>query len=408
MKTLRALRWWIIGLVMLGAMLNYLTRAVMGVAAPTMLAELHITEQQYGWITAAFQAGIILQPVVGYVLDSVGLRYGLALFAGAWSVISMAHGFASTWPVFAVLRGLLGFAEGSANPDGMKVVATWFPARERGFACGFYNIGASLGSMRAPPLVAWAILAYDWRAAFVITGAIGLVWALAWLRWFRTPETHPGLSAAERELIEAGQERDLAADGARPSIPALLRRRDFWGIAIPRLLADPTWGTLAFWTPLYLVQTRGFDLKQIALFAWLPFLAADLGCLFGPAVVLFLQRRGFSLINARRGAFTLGALMMTGMMFVGRVESPYAAIALLCLGGFAHQTLSVTVITMASDLFKRSEVATVAGLAGTCGNLGVLLFSLAIGGLVATVGYDPFFVALGLLDLAGAVVLWTL
>ncbi|OHB31938.1 MAG: hexuronate transporter [Phenylobacterium sp. RIFCSPHIGHO2_01_FULL_69_31] len=408
MKTLRALRWWIIGLVMLGAMLNYLTRAVMGVAAPTMLAELHITEQQYGWITAAFQAGIILQPVVGYVLDSVGLRYGLALFAGAWSVISMAHGFASTWPVFAVLRGLLGFAEGSANPAGMKVVATWFPARERGFAGGFYNIGASLGSMLAPPLVAWAILAYDWRAAFVITGAIGLVWALAWLRWFRTPETHPGLSAAERELIEAGQERDLAADGARPSIPALLRRRDFWGIAIPRLLADPTWGTLAFWIPLYLVQTRGFDLKQIALFAWLPFLAADLGCLFGPAVVLFLQRRGFSLINARRGAFTLGALMMTGMMFVGRVESPYAAIALLCLGGFAHQTLSVTVITMASDLFKRSEVATVAGLAGTCGNLGVLLFSLAIGGLVATVGYDPFFVALGLLDLAGAVVLWTL
>lgn len=408
MKTLHALRWWIIGLVMLGAMLNYLTRAVMGVAAPTMLAELHITEQQYGWITAAFQAGIILQPVVGYVLDSVGLRYGLALFAGAWSVISMAHGFASTWPVFAVLRGLLGFAEGSANPAGMKVVATWFPARERGFAGGFYNIGASLGSMLAPPLVAWAILAYDWRAAFVITGAIGLVWALAWLRWFRTPETHPRLSAAERELIEAGQETDLAADGARPSIPALLRRRDFWGIAIPRLLADPTWGTLAFWIPLYLVQTRGFDLKQIALFAWLPFLAADAGCLFGPAVVLFLQRRGFSLINARRGAFTLGALMMTGMMFVGRVESPYAAIALLCLGGFAHQTLSVTVITMASDLFKRSEVATVAGLAGTCGNLGVLLFSLAIGGLVATVGYDPFFVALGLLDLAGAVVLWTL
>ena len=144
------------------------------------------------------------------------------------------------------------------------------------------------------------------------------------------------------------------------------------------------------------------------MFAWLPFLAADLGCLFGPAVALFLQRRGLSLINARRGAFTLGAAMMTGMMFVGTVESPYAAIALLCLGGFAHQTLSVTVITMASDLFKRSEVATVAGMAGTFGNLGVLIFSLAIGSLVATVGYDPFFVALGLLDLLGAVVLWTL
>jgi ACS family hexuronate transporter-like MFS transporter len=408
MKTLRALRWWIVGLVMLGAMLNYLTRSVMGVAAPTMLTELHITEQQYGWITAAFQGGIILQPAVGYVLDSVGLKYGLALFAGAWSVISMAHGLASTWPVFAALRGILGFAEGSAGPGGMKVVATWFPARERGFAGGFYNIGASLGSMLAPPLVAWAILAYDWRAAFVITGALGLIWVAAWLWFFHPAERHPRLSPAERELIEDGQEKDLADDGARPSMLKLLRRRDFWGIAIPRLLADPTWGTLSFWVPLYLVQTRGFDLKQIALFAWLPFLAADLGCLFGPAVVLFLQRRGASLINARRGAFTLGALMMTGMMFVGRVESAYAAIALLCLGGFAHQTLSVTVITMASDLFKRSEVATVAGMAGTCGNLGVLMFSLAIGGLVATVGYDPFFLALGVLDLAGAVVLWTL
>jgi ACS family hexuronate transporter-like MFS transporter len=408
MKALKALRWWIIGLVMLGAMLNYLTRAVMGVAAPTMLTDLHITEQQYGWITAAFQGGIILQPAVGYVLDSVGLKYGLALFAGAWSVISMAHGLASTWPAFAVLRGLLGFAEGSASPAGMKVVATWFPARDRGFAGGFYNIGASVGSMLAPPLVAWAILAYNWRAAFVITGAIGLVWVAVWLRVFHAPERHPRLSPSERQLIEDGQEKDLADDGARPSMLQLLRRRDFWGIALPRLLADPTWGTLSFWIPLYLVQTRGFDLKQIALFAWLPFLAADLGCLFGPAVALFLQRRGVGLINARRGAFTLGALMMTGMAFVGRVESPYAAIALLCLGGFAHQTLSVTVITMASDLFKRNEVATVAGMAGTFGNLGVLLFSLAIGGLVATVGYDPFFLALGLLDLAGAVLLWTL
>jgi len=408
MRTLKALRWWIIGLVMLGALINYLTRAVMGVAAPTMLSELSITTEQYGWITGAFQLGIMLQPVVGYVLDSIGLKYGLALFAGAWSILSMAHGFASSWPVFAVLRGFLGFAEGSANPAGMKIVATWFPARERGFAGGFYNIGASLGTMLAPPLVAWAILAYDWRAAFVITGVLGLVWVAVWLWGFDPPERHRRLSADERRLIAAGQETDLADDARRPNFLKLLGRRDFWGIALPRMLADPTWGTLAFWVPLYLVQTRGFDLKQIALFAWLPFLAADLGCLFGPAVVLFLQRRKVSLINARRGAFTLGALMMTGMMFVGSVESPYAAIALLCLGGFAHQTLSVTVITMASDLFKRSEVATVAGMAGTCGNLGVLIFSLLIGGLVATVGFSPFFVALGLLDLLGAVLLWTL
>jgi ACS family hexuronate transporter-like MFS transporter len=140
----------------------------------------------------------------------------------------------------------------------------------------------------------------------------------------------------------------------------------------------------------------------------MPFLAADFGCMFGGMVAMFLQRRGVGLINARRCAFTLGACLMTGMAFVGFVDSPYTAIALLSLGGFAHQTLSVTVITMASDLFKRSEVATVAGMAGTCGNAGLLIFNLIIGSLVLATGYAPFFIGLAVLDLIGAAVLWTL
>src|SRR5205085_4145955 len=150
-------------------------------------------------------------------------------------------------------------------------------------------------------------------------------------------------------------------------------------------------------------------LKQIALFAWLPFLAADIGCLFGGTFSFWLQKYWrLSIINARRGAFTLGAVLMLGVGFVGFVESPYAAIALLSLGGFAHQTLSVTVITMSSDLFRRNEVATVAGMAGTFGNAGVLVFSLTVGALVTQIGYSPFFVSLSILDIIGAVVLWTL
>ena len=140
----------------------------------------------------------------------------------------------------------------------------------------------------------------------------------------------------------------------------------------------------------------------------MPFLAADAGCLSGGVIAAALQKRGVGLIDARKWAFTAGAVLMIGMAFVGVVESPYAAIALLSLGGFAHQTLSVTVITMSSDLFKRSEVATVAGMAGTLGNAGVLVFTLLIGGLVATIGYTPFFVGLAVLDLIGAAVLWTL
>lgn len=229
-----------------------------------------------------------------------------------------------------------------------------------------------------------------------------------WLLFYNGPDRHPALSAEERQHIASGQETHLRDDGQRPSIGKIAAQRNFWGIALPRLLADPTWGTLTFWVPLYLSQVRGFDLKQIALFAWMPFLAADAGCLFGGVIVAALERRGVTLIDARKSAFTFGAFLMVGMAFVGVVDSPYVAIALLSLGGFAHQTLSVTVITMSSDLFKRSEVATVAGMAGTFGNAGLLIFSLLIGGLVASIGYTPFFVGLAVLDLAGAVLLWTL
>ena len=408
MRRVIGLRWWTIGLIMLGAVINFLTRSTLAVAAPTLMADLHITAREYSWITGAFQAAIMLQPAAGYVLDVAGLKVGMTIFAVAWSLICMAHGLANGWPALAGLRGLLGLAEGSSNPAGMKAVSEWFPAKERGLAGGIYNIGASVGAMLAPPLVAWAILTQSWRFAFVLTGALGLVWAALWLWLYHPPERHPKLSEAERRHITSGQEARLQPEGTRLSILAILRQRNFWGIATPRFLADPTWGTLSFWAPLYLSTARHFDLRQIALFAWMPFLAADLGCLFGPAVVLVLQKRGAGLIDARRGAFTLGALMMTGVAFVGMVDSPYLAIALMCLGGFAHQTLSVTVITMSSDLFRRNEVGTVSAMAGTCGNAGLLAFSLLIGALVATVGYTPFFVALGGLDLVGAVLLWTL
>ena len=408
MPKIKGLRWWMIGLIMLGSVINYLTRSTLAVAAPTVLKELNITTQQYSWIVGAFQGAIMMQPICGYVLDVLGLKIGFAIFAVVWSLVNMSHGLANSWQSFAALRGLLGFSEGSANPAGMKATAEWFPARERGIAGGFFNIGASVGSMLAPPLVAWAIIAYNWRAAFVITGSLGLIWVVLWLCFYESPARHRALSQEEREYISAGQEKYLQGDGTRPSLVRILRQRNFWGIAVPRFLADPTWGTLSFWLPLYLSTVRHMDLKHIALFAWIPFLAADFGCMFGGLVAMTLQKRaGLSVINARRCAFTLGAFLMVGVGFVGFVQSPYAAIALLSLGGFAHQTLSVTVITMASDLFKKNEVATAAGMAGTFGNAGLLIFSLLIGGLVATVGYTPFFVCLGVLDLFGAIVLWS-
>jgi MFS transporter, ACS family, hexuronate transporter len=409
MPKIKGLRWWIIGLIMLGSSINYLTRSTLSVAASTVLQDLHITEKQYSWIVSAFQLAIMLQPICGYILDTIGLRLGYALFAIAWSFVNMAHGFAHSWQALAWLRGLLGLSEGSANPAGMKATAEWFPAKERGLAGGIYNIGASAGSMVAPPLVVWAIINYNWQASFVITGSMGLVWAILWLLFYRSPEKHFALAETEKSHILSGQETVLQSDGSRPSILRILSQRNFWGIALPRFLADPTWATLSFWLPLYLTSVRHFSLKEMALYAWLPFLAADMGCLFGGAVSMACQKYGkISLINARRCAFSLGAFMMMGVGFAGIVENAHVAIVLLSLAGFAHQTLSVTVITMSSDLFKKSEVATVAGMAGTFGNGGVLVFNILIGALVTTIGYTPFFVCLGILDLIGAAVLWTI
>jgi len=275
-----------ISLIMLGSVINYLTRSTLAVAAPTLLKELNIGEKQYSWIVGTFQGAIMAQPVCGYILDTLGLKLGFAIFAISWSLINMAHALGHSWQAFAGLRGLLGFAEGAANPAGMKATAEWFPAKERGLAGGVYNIGASFGSMLAPPLVAWAILAYNWRAAFVITGGLGLIWVILWLLLYQSPDKHPALSAEERAFIAAGQEKHLQGDGRRPSLPKILAQRNFWGIALPRFLADPTWGTLSFWLPLYLSKVRHMDLKQIALTAWLPFLAADFGCLCGGLIAM--------------------------------------------------------------------------------------------------------------------------
>src|SRR5512142_920220 len=194
MIRIRGLRWWMISLIMLGSVMNYLTRSTLAVAAPTVLHELRIGEREYSWIVGAFQGAIMTQPICGYVLDVLGLKIGFAIFATAWAIVNMLHALAHNWQVLAVLRGLLGFSEGSANPAGMKATAEWFPAKERGLAGCVFNIGASVGSMVAPPLVAWAILAYNWRAAFVITGSLGLVWAVLWLLFYQAPDRHPALS----------------------------------------------------------------------------------------------------------------------------------------------------------------------------------------------------------------------
>ncbi|MFB1315588.1 MFS transporter [Klebsiella pneumoniae] len=406
---IKGLRWWIIGLVALGTAINYLARSSLSVAASTLFTELHITEQQYSWVIMSFQMAYTLaQSVCGYILDSIGLRIGFFIFALAWSFANMAHALAINWQSLAFCRGLLGLSESAAIPAGIKATSEWFPSKERGIAGGLFNIGTSLGAMLAPPIVVWAIIYMHWQFAFIFTGSFGLIFAFLWLFLYRPPEKHKWISEEEKQYFAAGQEKELQSDGdKRPPLRALLKQRNFWGIAMTRFLSDPVWGTLSFWLPLYLIQVRHLPLKEIAMFAWLPFLAADIGCVAGGVLSnLLITKFNVTTVNSRRIGFTIGALLMTSLSAVGFVENVYFAIALISLGGFAHQMLSTMAMTLASDLFKKNQVATVSGMAGSAAWLGQLLFTMVMGLLVHQIGYTPFFIALSILDLIAAAIIW--
>lgn len=410
MKTIKHYRWHMILLVCFITIINYFDRTALGVAAPTIMKELDITKEQYSWVVSAFQlAYTIGQPVMGYFIDTIGLKLGFFICAIVWGLATLAHSLTGSWQGLAFMRAIMGFSEASAIPAGVKTAATWFPAKERGIATGVFNMGTSFGAMLAPPLIAWCILFHSWQFAFLVAGGLAIVAAFIWLIFYKDPKEAKRLSAEERAYIEGGQEKHLHTEQKeKTSKLAILKQRNFWGIGLSRFLADPAWGTINFWVPIFFVETLHFSLKEIAMFVWLPFLMADLGCLASGFVAKFLNDRGIGLINSRRITFTLGAVLMTTIGLVSIVQNPYVAVLLISIGGFSHQLLSTVAATLGADLFRKDEVATAVGMAGACAWSGQLIFNLFIGAFVSIIGFGPFFVALAVFDLIGAAALWIL
>jgi ACS family hexuronate transporter-like MFS transporter len=385
-------RWWVIALVGLGTVLNYLARSTLSTVAPTLKAQFAMTTEQYSYVVMAFQAAYTVgQPLAGMALDVLGSRVGMALFAAIWAIANMAHALAGGWQGLAMARAGLGMAEASAMPGGLKVVADWFAPKQRSVATGWFNMGASLGNMIAPPLVAFCVICWGWRSSFLVTGGLSLLWAGLWFALYRDPA------------------RAQASGRPKARWGSILGQRDFWAIAVPRFLAEPAWQTFSFWIPLYLAKERGMDLTHIALFAWMPFLAADAGGILGGYLAPFLRKwRGLSLEGSRIAGVALGAVLMIAPGFVGIVGHPMAAIALLAIGGFAHQVISVLINTLSADVFPKGDIAKANGLVGMAGWTGGLLFSLAIGQLADKIGFAPLFACLGVFDLIGAIWLFAM
>jgi ACS family hexuronate transporter-like MFS transporter len=379
----------LVALISLGTIINYLSRNSLAVLAPQLEAMMHFGVREYSYVVGAFQlAYTVMLPVCGFVLDKLGVRLGFALFALAWSGAGMLHAAALGWPALAACRGLLGASEASAIPAGMKAISEWFAGPDKSKAVGWFNVGTSLGAMIAPPLTIGLTLAYGWRSAFIATGLLGVVWAALWFTLYRSP-------AAVAKPVPKPRR------GA-----AVLGERRFWALAIPRFLAEPAWQTFSFWIPLYLATERHWNLTQIALFAWAPFLAADLGGIVGGYLSPWMMRRfRLSLLAARKVSVALGAILMIAPGCVVLVGNAYGAVTLLCVGGFAHQVISVSINTLSADVFASAELGSANGWVGSAGWAGGLMFSLLIGQVVYVTGYGPLFALLGVFDILGAVLL---
>ena len=408
---IKNLRWWIVLLLMGITTINYLDRTTLAVSAPELKKSLGINEVEFSYILNAFQiAYLIMMPLAGRIIDWLGLRVGFTLSIIAWSIAQMITAFATGWRSFAVFRSLLGITEAGNFPGGIKAVAQWFRPKERTLATGVFNMGAGLGAMIAPPLVAWLILRYSWQTAFVVTGAFSLFWGFFWMLLYRSPEEHPWLSKEELAYIKEGEQELATVEPPKEKgvWKIVLPQRNFWALGIARFFSEPAWQLFSYWIPLYLSTERHMNLKEIGYFAWLPFLAADLGSMFGGVLSPFFIKMRMPVMTARKCSATVSALLMVFVLFISKASSPGWAIFFFCIGTFAHQSMSATLLTLPADLFPKSTVATANGLSGTTAVLGGMLFTMIIGHVAQSIGYGPLFTAIAFLDIIGVAFLWSL
>ena len=398
---IRHLRWYVAGLLVLATTLSYLDRQTLAVAVTSK--SLDLPDRTYAVIQWAFLIALaIMQPVTGRLIDRLGARCGYALAVLFWSLANMAYAFATGLWSFASLRFLLGAGEAGNYPGAMKAIAAWFPARERALATGIFNTGSGTGAIIAPPLVATIILMFNWQAAFVFTGAVGFIWVIAWLLLYREPRQHPMLTSVELELITSGQET-AAPEVGRVGWREVVQHKDIWAVMAAKFLTDPGWYFYLLWLPKYLKDAHGFDLAKIAIFAWMPYVCADVGSVLGGLISSALSRRGFSVLGARKLTLCICAALMPAAIPAGYCASPYLALAFICLATFTHQCWSANLLVMPADLLPKRVVASACGLAGMCGILGAGLFTLLVGLLLKHVGYGTIFTVVGLLYPAAAV-----
>jgi ACS family hexuronate transporter-like MFS transporter len=403
---IRNLRWLIIGLFFIATIISYIDRQALSVNAPHLRRDLGLSATQYSYIVTAFIAAYTIGPVIaGRLIDAIGARVGMTIAIVWWSLAASLHSIASSLSAFLTLRFCLGLGEAGTLPSAIRAVAEWFPLRERAMATSIFSSGTATGAVVAVPIVAFASVSLGWRASFLVTGTLGFLWLIPWLLLYGDPDTHPRLSATERALI--GAERLPTPTTVRSPL-RVLRHGKAWGVILGRFMVDPVWNFYLFWLPSYLVQQRGFSLREVGLFGWIPFLAADAGSLTGGWLSGRLLARTGSLTVARRTVLAAGAIGTLAGLPAAVVPQASLCLAFICCAAFAIGLWAPTVLTLCADVIPRGAVATMTGLSSVGAGVGSIILTPVIGWLVDHYSYFPVFVLAAVLPQMGFLLLTTL
>jgi ACS family hexuronate transporter-like MFS transporter len=405
-------RWVIIGMVFFATLINYIDRLTLSVLGPKIVEDLQLSNTEFGTIATWFLlAYTISQSLSGKLYDKIGIKKGFTVSIVVWSLAAMAHAFSTGLKSLSFFRFILGLGEAGNWPGAAKTVAEWFPTKQRAFAMAIFNSGAAIGSIVAPPIIV-GITAYfgNWYETFIITGALGFVWLIFWWWIYDSPENHKWITQKELDLIRADDEKkDESLTEEKPlGWFDLLKYRQTWGIVLARFLVDPVWWLYITWLPLFLYKVHGFDLKQIALFAWVPYVAADAGSLLGGWMSGFLIGRGWTVNNARKAVIGFAACLMPAGILAAYTSDAMQALALIGVVLFGFQVWINNVQTLPSDFFPKSAVGSVAGLGGTGAGIGSMIFIFTTGWVVDNFSYTPILVTAGLLAPIGTIVLFIL
>jgi ACS family hexuronate transporter-like MFS transporter len=405
MATPLAYRWRIAIMLCLITTINYIDRQALTVAAPFLMDEFSISASQYGLITSGFLFAYGFgQLICGPLIDKLGTKRAFSLAVIAWSIAGMLHALGRGFISFLSFRVLLGLTEAANFPAATKAIAEWFPASERSLAVGIFTMGPGLGAIIAPPMIAGIIMLWGWQAAFLIPGAIGFLWLLAWQKWFHLPQDDPNLPPEEREFIRAATAVHETIVVQRPWYWSL-RYKEVWGLMLSRFVSDGAFYFFVFWLPLYLSQVRGFDLKDIALFAWIPFLAVDIGGITGGYVGKEMIDKGFSLDKSRKTVIWVGAVLVLAALPAATTDSAGLALGLIAVAMFAIQFKASSMFTLPADMFPSTEVGTVWGLYGAVGSFGGMAFSALAGWTIDHYSWTPLFVAAALMHIVSAILI---